>query len=427
MQPDQTSTRASRRVILWLAAVNLVALGSLTAPVVAVMPLKFAALLPPDERAVALATALALGGAAALVANPLFGALSDRTRSRLGRRRPWMLGGVLAGLAFVAALAAADSVVAVTASWVGAQLAFNATMAASAALLADSISEQQRGSASGVFTAAAFVGTVPPLALSALLPGSVGAISFIMPIAAVIVVSIAMSLPDPPSALRAPRSRMPRRPALPRAFVAVWLQRLAMQAAFSLAAAFTLYLVIDRMTGDEVSATSVAMVATLSGGAGIVVGAAVGGAWASRTGRFLPFFGFAGAALAAAAALRAAAGTPAALWIAAGAGGLAIGASLAVNLALAMRVAPAGREGTYLGVLNVAETIPQVLVPIAAAALLRVGDGDLVSGAASNYTLLYTVAAVAALVSLLTLPALRRSAHRPAEPAPMTAATGRAR
>lgn len=427
MQPDQTSTRASRRVILWLAAVNLVTLGSLTAPVVAVMPLKFAALLPPDQRAGALATALALGGAAALVANPLFGALSDRTRSRLGRRRPWMLGGVLAGLAFVAVLAAADSVMAVTASWVGAQLAFNATMAASAALLADSISEQQRGSASGVFTAAAFVGTVPPLALSALLPGSVGAISFVMPIAAVVVVSIAMSLPDPRSTLRAPWSRMPHRPALPRAFVAVWLQRLAMQAAFSLAAAFTLYLVIDRMTGDEVSATSVAMVATLSGGAGIVVGAAVGGAWASRTGRFLPFFGFAGAALAAAAALRAAAGTPMALWIAAGAGGLAIGTSLAVNLALAMRVAPAGREGTYLGVLNVAETIPQVLVPIAAAALLRVGEGDPVSGAASNYTLLYTVAAVAALVSLLTLPALRRFAHRPAKPAPMTAATGRAR
>jgi MFS family permease len=326
-----------------------------------------------------------------------------------------MLGGVLTGLAFIALQTAADSVAAVTAGWVGVLLSFNATMAAATALMADSISEKQRGASSGVFTAAAFVGTVPPLALAALLPSSVDAISFVMPIAAVIVVSIAMSLPDRPVGYSAPRSRMPRRPALPRAFVAVWLQRLAMQSAVSLAAAFTLYLVIDRMTGDEMSATPVAMIATLSGGAGIVVGAAVGGAWASGTGGFLPFFGFAGAGLAAAAALRAVADTPTVLWIAAAAGGLAISTSLAVNLALAMRVAPADREGTYLGVLNIVETIPQVLVPIAAGALLRVGDGDAVSGAASNSTMLYAVAGVTASVSLLTLPGLRRYAHRDAD------------
>lgn len=107
--------------------------------------------------------------------------------------------------------------------------------------------------------------------------------------------------------------------------------------------------------------------------------------------------------------------TPTVLWIAAAAGGLAISTSLAVNLALAMRVAPADREGTYLGVLNIVETIPQVLVPIAAGALLRVGDGDAVSGAASNSTMLYAVAGVTALVSLLTLPGLRRYAHRDAD------------
>src|SRR5690606_26249963 len=114
MPPAQISTRQPRQVILLLAAVNLVALGSLTAPMVAVMPLKFAALLPEDQRAGALATALALGSAAALVGSPLFGALSDRTRGPLGRRRPWMLGGVLAGFAFLAMLATGDSVAVIT-------------------------------------------------------------------------------------------------------------------------------------------------------------------------------------------------------------------------------------------------------------------------------------------------------------------------
>lgn len=414
MPPAQIAARQPRRVVLLLAAVNLVALGSLTAPVVAVMPLKFAAFLPEDQRAGALATALALGSAAALVSNPLFGALSDRTRGRLGRRRPWMLGGVLTGFAFIAALAAADSVAAVIMSWVGAQLAVNATMAASTALLADSVTEQQRGSASGLFTAAAFVGTLPPLALSALLPRHVDVVSFVMPALALVVVGAAMMIPErmPVQAIPAqagPRRHQRARLAGSRAFVAVWLQRFAMQAAFSLAAAFTLYLVIDRMTGDPVTATPVAMIATLCGGTGIVVGAIVGGTWASRRNGYLPSFAAAGIGLATAATVRAVAETPVALWLAAAAGGLAVGTSLAVNLTLAMRVVPARREGAYLGLLNVAETIPQVVVPVAAAALLRVGAGDPISGAADNYAVLYAAAAVMALVSLLTLPAVRRA------------------
>src|SRR5690606_34960222 len=111
----------------------------------------------------------------------------------------------------------------------------------------------------------------------------------------------------------------------------------------------------------------------------------------------------------AAATLRAFAGAPVALWVAAAAGGLAVGTSLAVNLALAMRVVPSRRAGAYLGLLNVAETIPQVMVPLAAAALLRVGAGDPISGAADNYVALYATAAVLALVSLLTLPLVRRA------------------
>lgn len=412
-----TSVRpaAPRGVVLLLAAVNLAALGSLTAPVIAGIPLKLDALLPESQRAAALASVLALGGLAALVANPIFGALSDRTRTTLGRRRPWMLGGTLVGFAGVLGLNAADSLGTVMAAWVTVQVAFNAVMAAAAALLADCVSEQERGTASGLFTAAAFVGAVPPLALATLLPHRVDAVSLLMPGIAVIVVGAAMTIADGVPVGDGVRERMPWRSRLrsvPPAFAAVWLQRLAMQFAFSLAAAFTLYLVIDRMTSDALAATPVATIATLSGGAGIVIGASIGGAWASRRGEYLPFLVFAGIGLAAAATLRSVAAEPAVLWAAAAAGGVAVGTSLAVNLALAMRVLPAQREGTYLGLLNIAETIPQVIVPVAAAALLRIGAGDPVSGAADNYAVVYAAAAGVALLSLLTLPLLRRAARR---------------
>lgn len=402
-----------RRSVYLLAAVNLVALGSLTAPVVASIPLKIAALLPEEHRATALATVLTLGGLAALLANPFFGALSDRTRGRLGRRRPWMLGGALAGLVGVAGLAASDSLPTIIISWVCTQTAFNATLAAAAALLADTVPESRRAAASGVFTAAAFIGTLPPLLLTALLPRQVDLVSFVMPLIALVVVGFAMKIPDGADVASRPSRRGLRTASLsasfPKEFAAVWLQRLAMQCAFSLATAFTLYLIIDRMTQDSVTATPIAMVATLIGGVSIVVGAAVGGAWASRLQRYLPFLAFGAVGLAAGAATRAFADVPLMLWVAASVGGLAVGIYLTVNLALAMRVIPAARAGTYLGVLNVAETLPGVLGPVVAAALLRVGQGDPVSGAGDNYMLLYGAAAVVALLSLTTLPVLRQA------------------
>jgi len=405
-----------RRTVALLAAVNLVTLGSLAAPVVAGIPLKIAAIFGEGERASALAFVLALGGVAALIANPVFGALSDRTRCRLGRRRPWMLGGAIAGFFCVLAFSVADSFAAITISWVCAQLAFNATFAASTALLADSLPEPKRAAASGVFTAAAFVGTLPPLLLAALVPTRIDLVVMVMPVCALVVVGAAMSIREYKPHEITPvqhKAAAHGRVSITFAFAAVWLQRLAMQSAFSLATAFTLYLIVDRITKSAVTATPIAMTATLIGGAGIVFGAAVGGAWASRRQRYLPFLVFGAVGLAAGASLRSIADAPEVLWLATGVGGTAVGVYLAVNLALAMRIVPQDRAGTYLGVLNVAETIPQVLAPIAAAALLHAGSADPISGATDNYALLYGAAAIVALLSLATLPALRRAARQP--------------
>jgi MFS family permease len=405
--------------VLLIAAVNLVSLGSLTAPAIAGLPAAIDAAVPAAERAGALAGVLALGAVTALVANPVFGALSDRTRGPLGRRRPWILGGAVVGVVAIAGLAGAASPFWLALWWALAQLAYNAMMAAAAALLADLVPEGSRGTASGLFTAGAFLGALPPLLLATLLPASLGAVSFVMPVLAIVIAAATLVLPDravgPPDRERA-RSRAGLR-RVPRAFVAVWIQRFAMQSAFTLATAFTLYLVVDRMTGDVVAATPVTTLATLIGGAGIVAGATVAGAWASRRGTYLPFLVVGAVSLAVAASSRAVALAPPVLWVAAIVGGLGIGAYLAVNLALAIRATPAGHAGAYLGVLNVAETLPGVGGPLLAAALLRIGDGDPLSGAGDNYVALYGAAAALALLSLTAVPALREPA-RPREAPP---------
>lgn len=402
--------------ILLIAAVNLVGLGSLTAPAVAGLPVKIAGMLPAEERAGALAAVLALGAVSALIVNPVFGALSDRTGGRLGRRRPWILGGAVVGVLAVGGLTAAPSLPLLALWWMLAQVAYNAMLAAAAALLADLVTESQRASASGLFTAAAFVGALPPLLLATFLPARVELISFVMPVLALAVAAAALTLPDHPVPRDARARRPPRR--VPPAFAAVWLQRLAMQSAFSLTTAFTLYLVVDRMTGDATAATPVTTLATLIGGAGIVVGATVGGAWASRRRSYLPFLVWGALALAVAALCRAGATAPVMLWAAAVIGGIGVGAYLAVNLALAMRTIPEGRAGAYLGALNVAETLPGVVGPLVAASLLRVGSGDPVSGAGDNYVALYVTAAALAVVGLAVLPSLRRVASDRPDAAP---------
>ena len=48
---------------------------------------------------------LGIGSLAALLVGPLGGQLSDRTRSRLGRRRPWLIGGMIGGTISLVVLA----------------------------------------------------------------------------------------------------------------------------------------------------------------------------------------------------------------------------------------------------------------------------------------------------------------------------------
>src|SRR6476661_8814732 len=63
---------------------------------------------PSKEAILSLVTAC--GAAVSLVANPLFGAFSDRTTSRFGRRAPWVLAGAVLGAAALVGLAGAPNV-----------------------------------------------------------------------------------------------------------------------------------------------------------------------------------------------------------------------------------------------------------------------------------------------------------------------------
>jgi len=413
--PDAVAPVRALRSVPFLAAVNLAALGALTAPAVVGLPVRVADLVPAADRAGTLAVIIAAGALAAIVANPLVGFLSDRTRAGWGRRRPWMLAGAVAGPLAAWWLLSANDLFTLVLAWVGMQVCYNAVLATAAAQLADTVEERWRAGASGIFAAAAFLGTLPPLVIAATLPTQLVLASAIMPGAAVIaVVLCVLFVPDTTVAdIDLPsRSAGGRRFALAPGFAVVWVQRLLLQSAFSLTTAFTLYFVMDRMLRDQASATSVTSLSTVLGGGAIVIAAVTMGLLAGRRGDYRPFLAAAIVGLIAAALLRAFAAEPVQLWTSALVGGLAMGTFFAVDFALALRTIPAERTGAYLGVLNATETIPQVVGPLAAAALLATGS-DPLGGRGGDYVALYVTAAAVALLALVLLRFVASYARRP--------------
>lgn len=127
-----------------------------------------------QHKALTLALVEAPGLVVALIANPLFGLLSDRTPGRLGRRRPYILGGTalnviglllmaFAPLAFLATgsgNALAPSLLILMVALMLTQLANNAAVAPYHALLPDMVPQEQRGVASGILGLSLFLGQI---------------------------------------------------------------------------------------------------------------------------------------------------------------------------------------------------------------------------------------------------------------------------
>lgn len=91
-----------------------------------------------------------VGLIAAMVIQPLAGALSDYTRLRWGRRRPWMLLGTIASLLALAWMAGAHRVGALIGAYVFLQVASNMAHGPAQGLIPDLVPISQHGLASGI-------------------------------------------------------------------------------------------------------------------------------------------------------------------------------------------------------------------------------------------------------------------------------------
>lgn len=98
------------------------------------------------------------GSIVALLANIVFGTFSDMTRSRFGRRTPWIVAGGLVTGVSIGAIAFTRSTLLIIVLWCVAQLGYNMMLAPYVATMSDRVPDKVRGTVSGFYGAGIAVG-----------------------------------------------------------------------------------------------------------------------------------------------------------------------------------------------------------------------------------------------------------------------------
>lgn len=346
------------------------------APLQVLLPQQVAAI-DPAGKVADLAVVTASGAAVALVVNPLAGALSDRTRSRWGRRTPWVVGSAVPGAVALALLGGRTSVAGVTVCWCLAQLCLNAELAALIAVVADRVPVRQRGIVSGLVGLAQPLGVAVGVAVVSRLVTST-ALGYGVVACAVLVTALgfAVGVREPSSAdVRLSWTGWlagfwvsPRRHP---DFAFAWLSRLLVNLSQALGIGYQIYFLQDvvRLPVSQAAQAVALLVGVYTGG--LLLTVVVAGWLSDRVRRRRVFVVGAAVVIAAGTALVAAWPSWTAVLIAAIVQGLGFGVYVAVDVALITQVLPeTASRAKDLGVLNIANTLPQLIGPTVAATLI---------------------------------------------------------
>ena len=358
-----------------------------------------------------LSVVAAIGGVVVLVVTPLFGRLSDRSTSRLGKRRPWILGGALVGLVGALVLAVSSELWQVVVGWSIAQIGYGATNAAVHALLADQIPMRIRARVSAAAGAANALALIVGALLIAALPNDAQWTWFVVPgvVGTVCSAVLFFRLADIVRTERPAPWRWsdvlstywlsPRRY---RDFFWAWTCRLLVTMSIVTVTLYLLYVIIDRLGVSAREASGVYAQVLLAYTLATVVTSVVF-AWISdRTGRRK--------AIVWVSALLSAAGLGVAMsstdvptfLIAMILVGAAQGAFVSVDVAMMTEVLPGFDDaGKDLGIVSLSYQVPQVLVPVVAVPLLAIGGGG------QNYTALFVAAIVFGVLGGLSVLPIR--------------------
>lgn len=384
----EPTVRVGKRWIGLIALANLGLYLGYFGPLEVLLPNQVQAIAGPAHKVVVLGWVTGIGAAVAMISNPVAGALSDRTASRFGRRHPWTVGGALAGAAALVLLAGQHTVAGVVVSWCLAQAGLNAMQASITAGVPDHVPVTQRGLVSGWIGLPQTVGVVLAVALvTYAVTGNPGYVLIAVLVVAC-VLPFTLTTPDPPM----PRAGRPLwrwrafaasfwvSPRRHPDFAWAWITRFAVNLGNAMALLYLLYFLRDRVHYSRLfpgqKAEDGLLILVLIYTLAVVITAVTGGVISDRSGRRKPLVTVSGLVIAVPAILLAVWPTWPVAMAAAAIMGLGFGVYLSVDQALVTQVLPsAAGRAKDLGIINIANSGPQVIAPALAAPLVSTLGG----------------------------------------------------
>ncbi|MBZ4486761.1 MFS transporter [Microbacterium sp. cx-55] len=376
--PETSSVPAGAKQSVYpMVAIPVAMLGLIVAllpPLLVTMALRLREM---DADAVTgnLSLVLGIGAFFAFVANPIGGRLSDRSMSRFGMRKPWIVLGGAIGYIGIVIITFSPNVGFLILGWSITSVGFNFALAALIAMLPDQIRPSRRGRVASFVSLAQNLAPVGATYIVQLFP--MGLAQSLVPSALGLVLVFVMI-----AGVKDRRRTEPPKESLdlktvfgsfvfnPRKFPDLgwaWLTRFFLVVAQATALGYLVLFLIDHLGVSPADAPNLVFQATLANAVGILLTTTVLGWLSDKLGRRKPFV--VASALIAVVGLTIMAFAPDFTWVLAGqlilGGGM--GAFFAVDLALISDVLPSEEDsGKDLGVVNIAQALPQSLVPIAA-------------------------------------------------------------
>ncbi|MFI7153474.1 MFS transporter [Nonomuraea sp. NPDC050022] len=402
--PAKELPKVGNRYIWLLVLAQFGVFMAFITPLAISLSIRVNALAPGHEEYLGYITGI--GALVVMLTGPLLGVASDRTRTRLGRRRPFIIVGTLLGVISLLVMALAPSVVVLGLGWILAQLGWGQALGGLTNSQADRLPESQRGKVAGLGGFATQIAPVfgvviagglsgNPLLLF-LIPGVIGVISVLL--------FVIFVHEDDSRGLRF-EDRLTVKTLLakyvfnPRKFPDFswnWLGRFLFYFGLTFNTTFTAFFFAARM---GVSVDKVGGVIAAAGGIGVLattIGAIGGGFLSDKVKRRKPFVVLSGAVMAVG-MLTMAFSTAVPVLIAGSLiVSLGLGGFAAVDQALLLDVLPERETdaGRYMGIVGFAASIPQAVAPLIAPLFLAIG----VAAGGKNYTLLFIVAAACVLL-----------------------------
>jgi MFS family permease len=323
-----------------------------------------------------------ISGVCAIVAYPLTGALSDRTTSRFGRRRPWMAIGAVVFAVSLILLGAQTTIVGIGVFWSLALTGFCILTAALTATISDQVPVDQRGYVSGWLSAPQAIGIILGVALVTYV--FVGSLLGYTAMAVLLLILVTPFLFLPDAVLpRELKQKMTVRAIVESLWISPrehpdfgWTLLSRVLVNFGNAFGTTLLLYFLEFGLHDKNAEDDLLVLILIYMVFVIIASLVMGRWSDRVGRRKAFVFLSSAIQGVAALLLAFVPELSVAMVAAGLLGLGYGCFLSVDQALATQVLPdPENRGKDLGIMNIATAVPQAIAPLIGAGVVAAMGG----------------------------------------------------